>query len=86
VAAALVGTFMGIFLAYGIIGPMSTALEQRAKDEGAFFTTVKTCIIAMLQGYPPQIAVEFGRKATSSTLRPTFQELEGQLRNKPAAA
>jgi chemotaxis protein MotA len=85
VAAALVGTFMGIFLAYGIIGPMSTALEQRAKDEGAFFTTVKTCIIAMLQGYPPQIAVEFGRKATSSTLRPTFQELEGQLRNKPAA-
>ena len=82
VAAALVGTFLGILLAYGFIGPMSTALERIAKDEAQFFVTLKTCIIAMVQGYAPQIAVEFGRKATPSDLRPGFKELEEQLRAK----
>ncbi len=84
VAAALVGTLMGILLAYGFVGPIATAMEGRAKDEGAFYVTIKTCIIAMLQGYAPQIAVEFGRKATSSAMRPTFEELDAQLRNRPA--
>ncbi len=82
VAAALVGTFLGILLAYGFISPMSTAIEHRSKDEAAFFTTIKTCIIAMLQGYSPQIAVEFGRKATSSNMRPSFKDLEDLLRGK----
>lgn len=82
VAAALVGTFLGILLAYGFIGPMSTAMERMAKDEAQFFIAIKTCIIANLQGYPPQVAVEFGRKATPSELRPNFQELEKHVRGR----
>ena len=82
VAAALVGTFLGILLAYGFVGPTASALEKAAKEEAQFFITIKTCIIAMVQGYPPQIAVEFGRKSTPTHLRPTFKELESHVRGK----
>ena len=82
VAAALVGTFLGILLAYGFVGPIASSLEKLFKEEGQYFVTIKTCIIAMVQGYPPQIAVEFGRKATPSHLRPSFKELEVALRGK----
>ncbi len=81
VAAALVGTLLGILLAYGFVGPTASALEKFARDEAQFFITIKTCIIAMVQGYPPQIAVEFGRKTTPSAMRPKFKELEEHLRN-----
>ncbi|MFW5453165.1 flagellar motor stator protein MotA [Thioalkalivibrio sulfidiphilus] len=80
VAAALVGTFLGILLAYGFVGPMSTALERRAEDEAKFYACLKACILANVQGYSPQVAVEFGRKTMASTLRPSFQELEQHLR------
>ncbi len=82
VAAALVGTFLGILLAYGFVGPTASAIEKMAKEEAQFYTTIKTCIIAMVQGHPPQIAVEFGRKATPGHLRPTFKELEQHVRGK----
>jgi chemotaxis protein MotA len=82
VAAALVGTFLGILLAYGFVGPTASALEKFAEEEAQFFVTIKTCIIAMVQGYPPQIAVEFGRKSTPSNMRPTFKELESHVRGK----
>jgi len=84
VAAALVGTFLGILLAYGLLGPMSTAMERRARDETAFYTAIKTCIMGFLQGHPPQIAIEFGRKSTPADLRPSFKDLEAQLRGKKA--
>jgi chemotaxis protein MotA len=82
VAAALVGTFLGILLAYGFVGPIATSMEKMAKEESQFYLTIKTCIVAMVQGYPPQVAVEFGRKATPSHLRPNFKELEEHLRGK----
>jgi chemotaxis protein MotA len=82
VAAALVGTFLGILLAYGFVGPIATSMEKKVKEEGQFYITIKTCIIAMVQGYPPQVAVEFGRKATPGHLRPNFKELENHLRGK----
>ena len=84
VAAALVGTFLGILLAYGFIGPISNAMEHKAKEESQFYTAIKTCIIAMVQGYAPQIAIEFGRKVTPTALRPSFQELEQHVRGKKA--
>jgi chemotaxis protein MotA len=84
VAAALVGTFLGILLAYGFIGPMSSAMERQAREETHFFVTIKTCIMGFLQGQPPQVAIEFGRKSTPSALRPSFKELEAQLRGKKA--
>jgi len=82
VAAALVGTFLGILLAYGLIGPISSAMERMAHDETQFYTTIKTCIMGFLQGHPPQVAIEFGRKSTPGSLRPSFKDLEAQLRGK----
>ena len=82
VAAALVGTFLGILLAYGFLGPMSNAMERMARDETQFYTTIKTCILGFLQGHPPQVAIEFGRKSTPGDLRPSFKDLEAQLRKK----
>ncbi len=82
VAAALVGTFLGILLAYGLLGPMSASMERRARDETQFYTTIKTCIMGFLQGHPPQVAIEFGRKSTPGDRRPSFKDLEAQLRGK----
>jgi chemotaxis protein MotA len=82
VAAALVGTFLGILLSYGMFGPMANSMERMAKDETQFYTTIKTCIMGFLQGHPPQVAIEFGRKSTPGALRPSFKDLEAQLRGK----
>lgn len=82
VAAALVGTFLGILLSYGMLGPMAASMERLAKDETQFYTTMKTCIMGFLQGHPPQVAIEFGRKSTPGPLRPSFKELETQMRGK----
>lgn len=82
VAAALVGTFLGILLAYGFVGPLSVLVDHIARDESQFFKCLKTVIVSSQQGYSPQIAVEFGRKAIFSTERPSFQELEGHVKRK----
>lgn len=82
VAAALVGTFLGILMAYGFVGPMAILLEHRANEEAKFFECIKTCLMASVQGYAPQIAVEFGRKTMPLDLRPGFQELEDHVRGK----
>ncbi len=82
VAAALVGTFLGILLAYGLVAPMSTSLEHAARDEAQFYKVLKTTLLASQQGYSPQIAVEFGRKAIFSTERPSFKELEDHVKKK----
>ncbi len=82
VAAALVGTFLGILLAYGFVGPMSLALEHAAHEETIALVCIKTSILAMVNGIPPQLAVEFGRKAIGSEERPTFKELEDHLRGR----
>lgn len=80
VAGALVGTFLGILLAYGFIGPMGTALEHRAHEDGKAFECVKVALLASLRGYNPQVAVEFARKILSAKVRPNFQDLEGHLK------
>ena len=82
VAAALVGTFLGILLAYGFVGPMATALEHQATDEAALFLAIKNTLVASAQGYAPQIAVEFGRKAIGGVDRPSFMELENRVKGK----
>ena len=82
VAAALVGTFLGILLAYGFVAPISAALEARAKEHGKLLSCVKTVILATLNGYSAQTAVEFGRKAIFSDSRPSFRELEEHVRGK----
>ncbi len=84
VAAALVGTFLGILLAYGFVGPMGQALEHVVREEGKFFEVIKVCLLATVNGYSPQVAVEFGRKAMYPSLRPSFRELEEHIKQKKA--
>jgi len=80
VAAALVGTFLGILLGYGFIGPLSTLLEAKAIESAKPFECVKSVLLASLNGYPPAFAIEFGRKVLFSVDRPSFQELEDAIK------
>ncbi len=80
IAAALVGTFLGILLAYGFVGPMAVAIEHKSQEEAKFLECVKVCILATLNGYTPQIAIEFGRKVIFSKDRPSFSELEEHIK------
>lgn len=85
VASALVGTFLGILLAYGFVAPMASALEHSAREEAKFLECIKVCFMATLNGYSPQITVEFGRKTLMSTERPTFLELEDHVKQRKTA-
>ena len=80
IAHALVGTFLGILLAYGFIGPLSSLLEQKLEESTKMYQCVKVTLLASLNGYAPALAVEFGRKVLYSTERPTFNELEEHIK------
>ena len=82
IGAALVGTFLGILLAYGFVGPLATNLEQKAEETGKMFEAVKVTLLANLNGYAPAMAVEFGRKSLYSSERPSFLELEQHVKQK----
>ena len=82
VAAALVGTLLGILFAYGFIGPFGSYLNHKNRDEAHFYICIKACMVASMNGVPPQIAVEFGRKILYHSVRPSFKELEEQYRAK----
>lgn len=80
VAAALVGTFLGIFLAYGFVGPLSKKMAHVANEEIRAFYCVKATIMGYMIGLPPTIAIEFGRKTLPDHERPSFSELEDVVR------
>ncbi|MGB7478820.1 MAG: flagellar motor stator protein MotA [Burkholderiaceae bacterium] len=80
IAHALVGTFLGILLAYGFIGPLSTLLEQKLHESTKVLECIKVTLLASLNGYAPALAVEFGRKVLFSTERPSFLELEAHIK------
>ena len=82
VAAALVGTFLGVLIAYGFVNPMSTNLEVSLEHKIRYLLTIKTCIVAYAKGNPPIIAVEMARRTIFSDVRPTFSELENYMRGK----
>lgn len=82
IAHALVGTFLGILLAYGFVGPLATLLEQKADEGTKMLQTIKVTLLANLNGYAPAMAVEFGRKVLNSTERPGFLELEAHVKQK----
>lgn len=82
IAAALVGTFLGILLSYGFVGPLSTLLEHKLNEATKMLQCIKVTLLASLNGYAPQVAVEFGRKVLYSTERPTFAELEGEVKQR----
>lgn len=80
IGAALVGTFMGVLLAYGFAAPIANAMKAKAEEESQFLMCAKACIMSTLNGYTPQIAVEFGRKAIAPHIRPGFLELEEHVK------
>jgi chemotaxis protein MotA len=88
VGAALVGTFLGILVSYGFVGPIAAGMEHLANEEGKAFEVVKMALVASVRGYPPPVAVEFARKLLFSEVRPTFNDLEAHLKGKakPAVA
>lgn len=85
IAHAMVGTFLGILLAYGFVAPMASLIGHRVAESMKSFECVKVTLLASLNGYAPQMAVEFGRKVLFSTERPTFRELDGHVREVKAA-
>jgi len=80
IGGALVGTFLGILISYGFISPISTQLEQKAHEGSKIYQVIKVVLLASMSGYAPQVAVEFGRKVLFSGDRPTFIELEEELK------
>ena len=80
IAHAMVGTFLGILLAYGFISPLATVLRQKSAETSKMMQCVKVTLLSNLNGYAPPIAVEFGRKTLYSSERPSFIELEEHVR------
>lgn len=86
VAAALVGTFLGILLCYGLVGPIAGNMTKIADDEHAFLYVLRVLMIAFLKGSAPIMAVEVARRAVPAHVRPSFKELEAACRGGGAAA
>ncbi|HEX3159408.1 MAG TPA: flagellar motor stator protein MotA [Gemmatimonadaceae bacterium] len=84
VAAALVGTFLGILLAYGIIGPIATSVESRIRSEHAYMQVIRTALLSFARGDSPMTAVEFARRNIEPSDRPSFSALEQMTRRKAA--
>ncbi len=81
IGAALVGTFSGILFSYGFVSPMALSMGAILGEEGNYFLCIKGGIIAHMQGYAPQVSIEFARKTVPGHLRPTFAELEEAIEN-----
>ena len=84
VAAALVGTFVGILVSYGVLGPLAKAIEGRVKAEHAYMCCIRTALLSFARGDAPMTAVEFARRNIDPHERPSFSELEGLTRKKAA--
>lgn len=82
IGSALVGTFLGILLAYAFAEPLGFLLEQKEDEAAKELQCIKTTLLASMQGYAPMTAIEFGRKVLYSTDRPTFAELEAHVKKK----
>ncbi|NMP28014.1 flagellar motor stator protein MotA [Rahnella sp. SAP-1] len=80
IAHAMVGTFLGILLAYGFVSPLAAVLRQKCAENTKMMQCIKVTLLSSLNGYAPQIAVEFGRKTLYTSERPTFVELEEHVR------
>ncbi len=83
IGAALVGTFAGILLSYGFVTPMGKSIEATFAADAFYMNCIKIGIIAHMQGYAPQISVEFARKSLASEVRPSFTEVEEMIDNLP---
>ena len=83
IGSALVGTFLGVFLAYGIVGPMGMRLKAVIDEDALFYHVIRDILVAHLHGNAAQVSVEIGRGSVPSEYQPSFQELENALNNIP---
>ncbi|KKB10114.1 flagellar motor stator protein MotA [Devosia chinhatensis] len=86
IGGALVGTFFGVFVAYGFFGPMAQSMKNIYEAESKYYLSLKVGLLAHIGGQPPVMAIEFARKALMSEVRPTFSEVEAATANLPATA
>jgi len=86
VAAALVGTFLGILLCYGMVGPVGSNMSKLIDDEHAFYHVLRVVMLAFIKGMSPSLAIEIGRRAIPEHVRPSFQEVEKACRQKDGQA
>jgi chemotaxis protein MotA len=86
VAAALVGTFLGILLCYGLVGPLAANMTKIAEDEHAYIYVVRVVLISFIKGAAPIQALEFGRRAIPANVRPGFNDMEKSCKSSAAAA
>src|SRR5271155_293751 len=86
IGSALVGTFMGVFLAYGIVGPMATRLKSIVDEDALFFHVIRDILVAHLHGNAAQVSVELGRGSVPTVAQPSFKELEEALESIPPEA
>lgn len=84
IGAALVGTFLGILIAYGFVSPLAGAIGATLQANGKYLQCIKAGILAHVQGYAPQVSIEFARKALLSEVRPTFAEVEEAIESVPS--
>ncbi len=83
IGSALVGTFLGVWVAYGFLGPIASAINGRTEAEGKYYMVIRTGLIAFLNGAAPQVAVEFARKTLEHEVQPSFLEVEEATNNAP---
>lgn len=86
IGAALVGTFLGILLSYGFVGPLGNTLKNYADADTKYYMCIKAALIAHMQGYAPALSIEFARKMLFSNERPTFEEVEEAVSTVPSPA
>ena len=81
IGGALVGTFLGVLLSYGMVGPMAARLKSVIEEECLYYEVIRAVLVAHLHGNAPQVAVEAGRKVVATERMPSFQELETALQD-----
>jgi chemotaxis protein MotA len=85
VAAALVGTFLGILLCYGVAGPLSSNMAKTADEQNGYLHVLRVLLLSFLKGSAPMIAIEMGRRAIPAHVRPSFDEMEKRCKNQAAS-
>src|ERR1700682_5325192 len=82
VAAALVGTFLGILLCYGLVGPIASNMGKSSEEEHAYYQVLRVALVSFMKGTPPTVAVEYARRAIPGHVRPSFQQAESHIKNR----
>lgn len=85
IGGALVGTFLGVFLAYGLVGPFAVRLKAVSEQDANFYALIQDVLVANLHNHPTNICIEVGRQSTPTHIRPTYADLEEALKARKAA-